>query len=181
MPEKHKIAYTTMGLLDFQARFPVEHECYEYLVRIRFPGGFLCPRCGSSEAGTILTRNLWQCKKCRAQISVTAGTMFHRTRTPLHHWFWAIFLVAKDKRGHSAVQLSKELNIPYDRAWLIMHKIRDAMSYRDSLYRLDGTIEMDDAYFGAPDTGRRGRSTRRVKALVAIGVTDDNKPRFAKI
>ncbi len=107
--------------------------------------------------------------------------MFHRTRTPLRYWFWAIFLVAKDKRGHSALQLSKELNIPYDRAWLMMHKIRTAMTHRDMLYRLDGAIEMDDAYFGAPDTGKRGRGTRRTKALVAVGVTEDDKPRFAKI
>ena len=62
-----------------------------------------------------------------------------------------------------------------------MHKIRNAMGHRDALYMLDGAVEMDDAYFGAPDPGRRGRSTRRVKALVAVGITGDNKPRFAKI
>jgi len=181
MPEKRRIAYSTMGLLDFQSRFPGESECYDYLVKTRFPEGFSCPRCGSSEGGTIHTRGLWQCKGCRVQVSATAGTMFHRTRTPLHYWFWAVFLVAKDKRGHSALQLSKELNIPYDRTWLMMHKIRNAMGHRDALYMLDGAVEMDDAYFGAPDPGRRGRSTRRVKALVAVGITGDNKPRFAKI
>jgi len=107
--------------------------------------------------------------------------MFHRTRTSLRHWFWAIFLVAKDKRGHSALQLSKELDIPYDRAWLMIHKIRAAMAYRDTLYQLGGILEMDEAYFGAPDPGRRGRGTRRVKALVAVGLTENNRPRFVKI
>jgi len=76
--------------------------------------------------------------------------MFHKTRTPLLQWFWTIFLVAKDKRGHSALQLSKELNISYDRAWLMLHKIRNAMSSRDMLYQLDGIVEMDEAISGLP-------------------------------
>jgi len=181
MAENQHIAYTTMSLLDFQERFPDEQECYDYLVQIRFPSGFSCPQCGSYKTGIVAGRRLWQCKNCRAQTSVTSGTIFHRTKTPLHLWFWAVFLVAKDKRGHSALQLSKDLNISYDRAWLMNHKIRHAMAFRDSLYQLNGAIEMDDAYFGAPDTGRIGRSTRRVKALVAVSLTDDNKPLFANI
>lgn len=181
MAEKQPIAYNTMGLLEFQARFPGERECYDYFMKMRFSEGFLCPQCGSSTFGSIVTRNLWQCKNCRSQISVTTGTMFHRTRTPLQYWFWAIFLTAKDKRGHSALQLSKELDISYDKAWLMVHKIRAAMAYRDTLYRLDGIVEMDDAYFGAPAPGKRGRGTRRAKAIVAIGLTKDNKPRFVKI
>jgi transposase-like protein len=181
MHEKWPIAYQKMGLLEFQERFPEERECYDYLAKVRFPKGFFCPRCGSSTAGKVATRGLWQCKTCRAQVSITAGTMFHRTRTPLRQWFWAIFLVAKDKRGHSALQLSKELNIPYARAWLMIHKIRSAMAHRDLQYKLDGIVEMDETYFGSPDRGKRGRSTRRTKAIVAVGVTGDNKPRFAKI
>lgn len=181
MLKKQSIAYSAMGLLDFQTRFPGERECYEYLASMRFPRGFSCPRCSSSAAGLILTRGLWQCKGCRTQVSVTSGTMLHRTRTPLRYWFWAIFLVSKDKRGHSALQLSKELNIPYDRAWLMMHKIRDAMAYRDTLYKLDGIVEMDEAYFGAPVPGKRGRGTGQAKALVAVGLTENKKPRFVKI
>ena len=181
MPRKGPLAYSEMGLIEFHERFPGEQECVEYLAGVRFPSGFLCPRCGSPTAGRIQTRTLWQCKTCRAQVSVTTGTMFHRTRTPLLQWFWAIFLVAKDKRGHSALQLSKELAIPYNRAWLMLHKIRSAMAQRDSRYKLNGIIEIDEAYFGAPDPGRKGRSTRRVKALVAVGLTEDGKPRFARI
>jgi len=112
---------------------------------------------------------------------VTAGTILHRTRTPLLVWFWAIFLVAIDKRGHSALQLSRELALPYDRAWRILHKIRAAMGHRDAEYRLDGIVELDETYFGAPDEGRRGRGTRRAKAIVALGLTVDGKPRFVKM
>jgi transposase-like protein len=181
MPQKRQIAYKKMGLLEFQTMFPGEGDCYDYFAHLRFPNGFVCPRCESSITGTVATRGLWQCKRCRLQSSVTAGTMFHRTRTPLRQWFWAIFLVARDKRGHSALQLAKELDISYERAWLMMHKIRAAMAYRDIQYTLNGTVEMDEAYYGAPDPGRRGRSTRRTKAIVAVSVTDNNKPRFVKI
>jgi hypothetical protein len=107
--------------------------------------------------------------------------MFHRTRTPLRLWFRALFLVARDKRGHSALQLSKGLGIPYDRAWLMLHKIRSAMAHRDSRYQLNGDVELDEAYFGAPDPEGKGRGTSRVKALVAASVTTDGRPRFAKI
>jgi len=170
-----------MSLLEFQARFPTDRHCRDYLLATRFPDGFACPQCGSTESGRISTRGLWQCKGCRTQISLTAGTMFHRTRTPLRLWFWALFLVARDKRGHSALQLKKALGIPYDRAWLMPHKIRSAMAHRDSLYRLKGAVEMDAAYFGAPQPGARGRGTGRAKALVAVSVTPDGKPRFVKI
>lgn len=170
-----------MSLLDFQRRFPDERKCHEYLAKIRFPGGFACPRCSSHSAALIEKRSLWQCRACRGQVSVTAGTMFHRTRTPLLVWFWAIFLVAIDKRGHSALQLSRELSVPYDRAWRMLHKIRAAMADRDTQYTLDGIVELDEAYFGAPDEGKRGRGTRRAKGLVALSLTPDSKPRFVKI
>lgn len=181
MPEKRPLAYTSMSLLEFQNRFPTDGECYDYLLSMRFPAGFACPKCESIRSGRISTRGLWQCKECRVQVSLTAGTMFHRTRTPLRLWFWAIFLVARDKRGHSALQLSKGLGIPYDRAWLMVHKIRSAMAHRDSRYQLTGDVELDEAYFGAPDTEHKGRGTSRVKALVAVSVTADGRPRFAKI
>jgi transposase-like protein len=170
-----------MSLLGFQARFPFDAECVRYLLDMRFPDGFACPKCGSVNAGKITTRGLWQCKDCRRQTSLTAGTMFHRTRTPLRQWFWAVFLVARDKRGHSALQLGKELGIPYTRAWLMLHKIRAAMAHRDLRYMLDGIVEMDEAYFGAPEPGVRGRGTGRAKAIVAVSLSDEGKPRFARI
>lgn len=170
-----------MSLLDFQRRFSCEADCQSYLMDIRFGNGFSCPKCGSRHVGSIVTRGMLQCKECRKQFSATAGTCFHRTRTSLQEWFWAIFLISKDKRGHSSLQLSKELGIPYARAWFIRQKIKAAMAYRDSRYRLSGTVELDEAYFGAPDPSGKGRRTKRTKSFVAVSVTDDGKPRFAKI
>jgi len=181
MPQKQHLPYIQMGLLEFHARFAGERDCIKYLEKVRFSKGFICPRCESNASGMIITRGLRQCKRCNMQVSITAGTIFHRTRTSLLQWFWAIYLMANDKRGHSALQLSKELNIPYARAWFIVHKIRSAMAYRDLQYKLDGIVEMDDTYFGAPVPGKRGRGTRRTKVLIAVGITKDNKPRFIKI
>lgn len=79
------------------------------------------------------------------------------------------------------MELKKELGIPDDRAWLILHKIRSAMADRDADYRLDGAVEMDEAYFGALEPGLRGRGAGRAKALVAVSVTPEGKPRFVKI
>jgi len=91
-------------------------------------------------------RKVFQCVKCLQQTSVTAGTIFHRTHTPLRKWFWAIYLVGSDKRGCSARRLDKLIGVHYATAWLIIHKIRKAMRDRDSRYRLFDGIEMDDSY-----------------------------------
>jgi hypothetical protein len=182
MARKHRLAYGDMSLLDFQRRFPEEADCQAYLLSRRFSSGFSCPYCTSTHFGTVSTRGLLRCKVCRKQFSVTSGTCFHRTRTSLREWFWAIFLVVKDKRGHSALQLSKELGIPYARAWFILQKLKVAMAWRDSQYKLSGQVELDDAYFGAPDRqGGKGRKTTRAKVFVAVSITDDEKPRFVKM
>lgn len=182
MPQKRPLAYGAMSLLDFQQRFPEEADCQRYLMELRFSYGFTCPRCKSTDLGFVAPRQLIQCKTCRKQFSVTSGTCFHKTRTTLREWFWAIFLTAKDKRGHSALQLSKDLGIPYERSWSMLQKIKLAMAQRDSLYRLSGIVELDEAYFGTPDRqGGKGRKTRRAKVFVAVSLSDKGKPRFAKM
>src|SRR3972149_1772159 len=132
MPEKQPLAYTAMSLPEFQARFPADRECYDYLLPTRFPGGFACPKCGSAKSGQISTRGLWQCKGCRAQVSLTAGTMFHRTRTPLRLWFWAIFLVARDKRVGFVMIFKKTRNVHIFSLRHMLHYPPAAMAYRDS-------------------------------------------------
>ena len=98
MPQKQHLPYIQMGLLEFHARFAGERDCIKYLEKVRFSKGFICPRCESNTSGMIITRGLRQCKRCNMQVSITAGTIFHRTRTSLLQWFWAIYLVANDKR-----------------------------------------------------------------------------------
>ena len=114
-------------------------------------------------------RKVFQCTECRNQVSLTANIIFHKTRTPLKKWFWAIYLAGSDKRGCSAKRLQKMIDVSYATAWLIIHKIRHAMKERDSLYKLSNIIEMDDSYFGGSAPGKRGRgAANKSKVVVAV-------------
>ena len=150
-----------MGFLEVQEQFGSEEACRKYLFELRWPNGFICPRCGCREYYQISTRNKYQCKNCRYQTSVTAGTVMDKSHLDLRIWIWAIYLVARDKRGYSAKQLSIELNLPYNTAWFLLHRIRKAMAQRDDNYVLSGIVELDDTYFGkAKKGGKRGRGNR---------------------
>jgi transposase-like protein len=106
----------------------------------------------------------------------------HKSHTKLREWFMAIFLVAHDKRGISAKQLSKDIGVSYFTAWLMLHKLREAMAQRESAYFLKGLIEMDDAFFGAPtEGGKRGRGTEKTPAIIALELDKQGRPKFIKI
>ena len=150
-------------------RFATEDACRAELFRLRFAEGFICPKCGGREFYPIKGRNTYQCRCCRHQTSVTAGTVMHHTRLPLTIWFWAIWLVATDKRGISAVQLANTLGICYDSAWHLLDRIRAAMGQRDAQYLLNGIVEMDDGYVGGPCHGeKRGRGTEKAQVVAAL-------------
>ena len=171
-----------MSLIEFQRKFATEKACQEHLFRLRWPDGYQCPRCHHEHAYFHRTRHLYQCKACGYQASLTAGTIFHRTRTPLRKWFWMIFLVGRQKSGISMCSLQRMLEIKtYKTVWVMGHKIRKAMADRDAHYKLAGLIEMDDAYFGASNPGKRGRgASGKAKVLVAVETLED-KPGFAKM
>jgi transposase-like protein len=163
------IRMLTVG--EFRAQFGEEAQCAEQLTRQRWPEGFRCPRCEGSTRGYIASRRVHECKLCGYQCSVTAGTIFHKTRTPLTSWFWAIYRMSHDKKGISAVQLMKEIGVSYTTAWLMQHKIRKAMENRDGRYKLHGIIEVDEGYVGGVESGEghRGRGAES-KCVVAVAV-----------
>ena len=105
----------------------------------------------------------------------------HKSKLSLTTWFWAIYLVAHDKRGKSALSLSQILDLHYLTARRLLRKIRAAMKERDSLYMLSGLVEMDDAYFGSPSKGKDGRGTNKAKAVIALSKDDKNHPAFLRI
>ena len=161
--------YTAVSFFQFQERFQTEDACFKYLRKLRWPDGFSCPKCGHSKAYFMRKRKVFQCEQCRHQTSLTVNTIFHKTRTPLKKWFWAVYLVGSDKRGCSAVQLSKKIAVSYPTAWLMIHKIRKAMKDRDTPYKLNHFIEMDDAYFGSKSAGKRGRgASNKSKVIIAV-------------
>jgi transposase-like protein len=162
------MSYTELSLLEFQRRFSTEEACAQALEQARWPKGFVCPRCGHGKASRITTRHLLQCAACDYQASLTAGTILHKTRTPLVKWYWAIWLVAQDKGGVSAMRLAKHLEVSYRTAWTMLHKLRKAMGQRDARYTLTGSVEMDEAYVGGRGKGRTGRGTGKTPVVVMV-------------
>jgi transposase-like protein len=171
-----------MTLIEYQEQFGTEEACRKYLFGAKWPNGFVCPKCGHNECFNITSRNKFQCKKCTHQTTVTAGTIMDKTRTPLVKWFLAMYLVAEDKRGISALALQREIGVAYFTAWTMLQKIRSAMGERDKKYVLDGVVEMDEAFFGGPaEGGKRGRGTEKAAVLVSVSLTEWGKPKYARM
>jgi transposase-like protein len=170
-----------ISLLEWQKRYGTERACEKALDKIRWPNGFVCPRCNSTEASYITTRRVYQCCQCRNQVSITAGTLFHSTNLSLVKWFWAIYLTASDKGGISALRLSKHIGVSWPTARNMLKKIRIAMTDRDSEYRLEKLIEFDDAYIGGKRTGKRGRGAGGKKPILVAVETREGKAGFMAV
>ena len=160
------------GFLTFMDRYRDEAACIAALAELRWPNGFICAGCAGRLAYQLAARpRVFECADCGRQQSVTAGTVFHRTRTALRKWFAAAWLIGQDKRGVSALFLARELSLRYDTAWLMAHKLRHGLSERPE-YPLDGLIEIDESYYGGrgkPASRGRGLSDPN-KSLMAIAV-----------
>ena len=152
---------------EFDVWFAEESECRDYLVRVRWPRGFVCPRCGSEEKPCTTARGYLHCRACQGEVSPTAGTLFERTRVPLRTWFLAIWLVTSQKHGASALGMQRVLGHgSYRTSWSWLHKLRRAM-VRPGRDRLSGVVEVDETYWGAPEEDVQGRETE-CKAIVAV-------------
>lgn len=153
-------------LRELDARFATEDACREYLARVRWPRGFECPACGAVEAWST-GRGLWMCAACGRQTSVTAGTIFQDTRTPLPMWFRAIWWVVSQKNGASALGLQRILGLgSYRTAWTWLHKLRRAM-VRPGREQLSEVVEVDETIVGGVEPGG-GRRHLGKKALVVV-------------
>tara|TARA_B100000315_G_C14440985_1_gene524662 strand:+ start:106 stop:1002 length:897 start_codon:yes stop_codon:yes gene_type:complete len=158
-----------LSFFEYQEQFSDEEDCFKYLFRLRWPNGFVCPKCGGSEYYMIYKNKRFQCKQCRHQTSVTAGTVFHRSHQPLRILFMAVYLIATSKKGLSAMELRRKLGISgYKTAWLLMQKIRTAMA-SSGKFLLTRMVEIDETYIGGHREGTRGRGAKD-KTLVAIAV-----------
>jgi transposase-like protein len=164
-------------LREFNAWFPDDEACLRYLVRLRWPGGFSCWACGGGSAWRMSKGRNLRCRRCRADSSVTAGTIFADTRLPLTSWFAAAWYLTGSKHGVSALGLKALLGLgSYETAWSLLHKLRRAM-VRPGRGRLAGESEVDETAIGPSEAGRRGRGTFAGKAIVAIAV--EARPRGA--
>ena len=172
----------TITLDGICSKFADEGFCKDFLLDIRFANGFACPFCGGSEFRRIKTRHLLRCKFCKADISATNGTFMHKTHLPLRLWIITAFLVMSNKSSVSAVTLMRTLGVTYKTAWYILHRIRKAMKCREERYLLDGIVELDDTYLGAPTHGKkRGRGTEKSKIIVALSKSAEGYPKYLKM
>lgn len=160
-------------IIEFERRFSTEKACRDYLVQLRWPDGFLCPRCGAS-GGWSATRGRLVCHACRHQSSVTAGTIFQDTHKPLSLWFRAIWHVTSQKSGASAANVQQVLGLgSYATAWTWLHKLRRAM-VRPDRDLLCGRVEVDETLISGEEP--RGKARKRcTKALVIIAAEENGK------
>lgn len=156
-------------LVEFHEFFPDEPACRRYLEKLRWPAGITCPGCGYVGPTWRTERGLYLCPECRRQVSLTAGTIFEKTRKPLGHWFLAAWEVTSAKYGASALGIQRVLGLgSYRTAWSWLHKFRRAM-VRPGRDLLTGEVEVDETYVGGPEEGVSGRETRD-KAIVVVAV-----------
>ncbi len=168
------------SVIEFHQRLSSEEACWRYLAEIRWPDGFVCPHCGFTDAWERKRRRLLVCKQCRAQISVTAGTIFHRTRKPLRLWLYAMWHITSQKYGANALGLKRALELgSYQTAWEWLHRLHRAM-VRPGRAKLSGIVEVDETYLGGSRPGKRGRGAEN-KVLVLIAVEDKGKEGYGRI
>lgn len=157
-----------VNVIDFQDMFPTEKACEEYLFVVRWPEGFVCPRCLHTEVWK-LGNGLLRCKSCKRDVSIIAGTLFQDSHLSLRLWFQALWYVVCNKQGVSALALKGILGLgSYKTAWEWLHKLRRAM-VRPGRDRLRGVVEVDEIFIGGPEKGMIGRGALgKVAVLVAV-------------
>jgi transposase-like protein len=157
-----------MTLVDVMNLFDSDEKCRELLNRLRWPNGPECPRCHGKVAELATAKQLFYCKDCDYQFTVTAGTIFNDSHLPLIKWFIATLLICESRKGHSALQMKRELGISYKTAWYLCHRIRSAMVQAE-MPMLDGVVEMDETYVGGRKLGQGQKYAKNAKEVV-VGI-----------
>ena len=154
---------------EFQSWFATDADCLDYLAWLRWPQGFVCPRC-QNPSGWAVAGGAYKCASCLRHTAVTADTLFDRRRTPLTVWFAACWQFVTVKDGISALGLQRTLEIgSYQTAWAMLHRLRSVL-VRPGRDRLIGTVEVDETYFGGEEPGLRGGRQKGKKVLVGVAV-----------
>jgi transposase-like protein len=168
-------------------RFKTEAAARKYLEGIRWADGVVCPHCGTVDRasrikGKSARPGLWFCNSCRKQFSVTVGTLFERSKVPLHKWLLAVHLLTSSKKGMSAHQLHRTLGVTYKTAWFMAHRIREAYRPADDEGPLGGenkVVEADETYVGGKArNAKRGAPVPKKEAVVSLVERDGSVRSF---
>lgn len=154
--------------------YGTQEQCTQALFGWKWPDGFSCPQCNSSQFCALKNRKIYQCNRCHHQTSITSNTIFANTKLPLTTWFLAIHLLTLTKTGVSSLELKRQLGVSYNTAWSIKQKIMQVMKERDDQKPLSGKIQLDDVYWGGElYGGSRGRGSENKTPFVAAVSTDE--------
>ena len=154
---------------EFQSWFATDADCLDFLEWLRWPDGFVCPRCENA-GGWRISDGSFKCARCKAQTAVTAGTLFDRRRTLLTVWFQVCWEFATAKDGVSALAVQRTLEIgSYQTAWAMLHRLRSVL-IRPGRELLSGQVEVDETYIGGQEAGLAGGRVKGKKALLAVAV-----------
>ncbi len=167
-----------MSFWDWQQHFSDERTCLQAIIKQRWSEGFCCPCCGHEKGWLLQTRHVIECAGCHHHTSITAGTLFHDTKLPLLKWFWSIYWLSSDKGSISALRLTKLIGVSWVTAQRMLRKLRIAMGDQNELYKLTGTIELDDAFIGGRHAGKRGRGAEGKTAILVACEHNNGKPGF---
>ena len=168
----------------FRERFGTEAACREALFAMRWREGPTCPACGHRGFCALRTREVFQCNRCKKQLSLTAGTVFQDTKLPLTTWFAAVYHLTQGKNGISSIELARRLGVRQPTAWLVKHKLMRAMAAREAgKPKLAGRVEMDDAYLGGERSGgKRGRGAAgKTPIIAAVETTAERRPKRLRL
>jgi len=170
-----------LSMADFQRGYGTEEQCHAALVAMRWPDGFVCPRCAQTKYSFCRPKQLFQCSNCGLQTSVRAGTVLQKSKTPLTKWFLAMHLLTCSKNDISSLELSRQMDVKWDTAWLIKQKLMEVMLQRNSIYKLGGDIQVDDAYQGGEKAGKPGRGAANKLPFVIAVETRDGRPIYTQL
>lgn len=170
-----------MNLLNFYTRFPDENSCRNYLKDRREEEGITCKHCAGQKHYWIESIGKWRCASCKSTTNLRAGTIMEKSKLPVKVWFMAIHLITSTKKSFSALEMQRQLGLKrYEPVWYMMQKIRMSMGKRDSKHKLQGNIEVDDAYFeivDLPELDELGNKKKDNRVVKTNGKDDDEQKR----
>ncbi len=165
---------------DFEAEFPTDQACLEWLLHFLYPGGIECPTCCRvTKHHRVKGRKSYSCQECGHHVHPTAGTIYHKSSTPLRLWFYAVYLMSSTRCGISAKQLERELGVTYKTAWRMFKQIRSML--KDNPPKLSGVVECDETLVGGKVRGSNRRRRKPEKTAVIGAVQRDGGPIVTKL
>ena len=173
-----------LSVQEFLRAYGTETQCRAVLMKARWPGGFICPACGAGDAVSFYLHGQpgWEGNGCLKQTSLTSGTLFHATKLPLTTWFLALYFLTQNKNNVSGLELKRLLGITYPAAWRMKHKLMQVMVEREAGRKLEGRVEVDDAYLGGKRPGgKRGRGSENKVAFIAAVATREGRPQQIRL